>query len=39
MIMPVGARGFSQALKMGAEVYHFLRQILNEKRYEYSSRG
>ena len=30
MIMPVGARGFSQALKMGAEVYHFLRQILNE---------
>ena len=23
MIMPVGARGFSQALKMGAEVYHF----------------
>lgn len=28
--MPVGARGFSQALKMGAEVYHFLRQILNE---------
>ena len=30
MIMPVGACGFSQALKMGAEVYHFLRQILNE---------
>ena len=30
MIMPVGAKTFSQGLRMGAEVYHFLRQILNE---------
>lgn len=31
MIMPVGACCFSEALRMGAEVYHFLRQILNEE--------
>lgn len=30
MIMPVGAKTFSEALRMGAEVYHFLRQILNK---------
>lgn len=30
MIMPVGAKCYSEALRMGAEVYHFLRQILNE---------
>lgn len=30
MIMPVGAKTFSEGLRMGAEVYHFLRQILNE---------
>ena len=30
MIMPVGAKSYSDALRMGAEVYHFLRQILNE---------
>lgn len=30
MIVPVGADSFSQALRMGAEVYHFLRQILHE---------
>lgn len=30
MIMPVGAKCFKDALRMGAEVYHFLRQILNE---------
>ena len=30
MIVPVGADSFSQALRMGTEVYHFLRQILHE---------
>lgn len=30
MIMPVGARTYRDALRMGAEIYHFLRQILNE---------
>lgn len=31
MIIPAGADCFSDALRMGAEVYHFLRQILNEE--------
>ena len=31
MIMPVGAKTFHDALRMGAEVYHFLRQILNKE--------
>ncbi len=30
MIVPVGADSFPQALRMGAEVYHFLKQILHE---------
>ncbi len=30
MIMPVGGETFSDGLRMGAEVYHFLRQILHE---------
>ena len=30
MIVPVGADSFPQALRMGAEVYHFLRQVLHE---------
>ncbi len=30
MIMPVGAATYHDALRMGAEIYHFLRQILNE---------
>lgn len=30
MIVPVGADSFPQALRMGVEVYHFLRQILHE---------
>lgn len=30
MIVPVGADSFADALRMGAEVYHFLRQILFE---------
>ncbi|MBE6048888.1 MAG: phosphopyruvate hydratase [Clostridium sp.] len=33
MIMPVGAKTFSSALKMCAEVYHTLKKILNEKGY------
>lgn len=31
MILPVGAKTYRDALRMGAEVYHFLRQILNEQ--------
>ena len=31
MIMPVGAPLFRDRLRMGAEIYHFLRQILNEE--------
>lgn len=31
MIMPVGAKTYKDALRMGAEIYHFLRQILNEE--------
>ena len=30
MILPAGAGSYSEALRMGTEVYHFLRQILNE---------
>ena len=30
MIMPVGAVSFKEGLRMGAEVYHFLKQILHE---------
>ena len=31
MIMPVGAPSFSEALRMGAEVFHNLRQVLKSK--------
>lgn len=31
MIMPVGAKSFSDALEMGATVYHNLKAVLNEK--------
>ncbi|MGN0140996.1 MAG: phosphopyruvate hydratase [Roseburia sp.] len=31
MIIPSGAATYADALRMGAEVYHFLRQILNEE--------
>lgn len=31
MIMPIGAETFSDGLRMGTEVYHFLRQILDEE--------
>jgi enolase len=33
MIMPVGARYFSEALQMGAEVFHTLKKVLKEKNY------
>lgn len=33
MIVPVGAKNFSEALRMGAEVFHHLRQILKKKGY------
>ncbi len=31
MIMPVGAKSFKQALQMGAEIYHNLKKVLQEK--------
>ncbi len=31
MIMPVGAGSFSEALRMGAEIYHNLKKVLKEK--------
>jgi enolase len=33
MIMPVGASSFRQALQMGAEVFHNLKQVLKKKGY------
>lgn len=33
MIMPVGAPNFSEALRMGAEVFHNLKKLLHEKNY------
>ena len=33
MILPNSAKSYREALRMGAEVYHFLRQILNEEGY------
>ncbi|MBN2227610.1 MAG: phosphopyruvate hydratase [candidate division Zixibacteria bacterium] len=33
MIMPVGAKSFSQALQMGAEVFGHLKQVLKSKGY------
>lgn len=31
MIMPVGAKSFSEALRMGTEVFHTLRKVLKDK--------
>ncbi|MBX2961824.1 MAG: phosphopyruvate hydratase [Cyclobacteriaceae bacterium] len=31
MVMPVGASSFSQALQMGAEVFHTLKKVLHDK--------
>jgi len=33
MIMPLGAKRFSEALRMGAEVFHHLRSVLKKKGY------
>lgn len=33
MIMPVGAENFSEALKMGTEVFHHLKKVLHDKGY------
>lgn len=33
MIMPVGAKSFSQALQMGTEVFHHLKSVLKSKNY------
>lgn len=33
MIMPIGAPSFREALRMGAEVFHTLRKVLNDKGY------
>ncbi len=33
MIMPVGAPNFSEALRMGAEVFHNLKKILQDNKY------
>ncbi len=33
MIMPIGASSFSEALRIGAEIFHTLRRVLKEKGY------
>ena len=33
MIMPVGAKNFAEALRMGAEVFHSLKSVLKKKGY------
>jgi len=33
MVMPVGARTFADALRMGAEVFHTLRRVLKDRGY------
>lgn len=33
MIMPVGAASFSEALRMGTEVFHHLKKVLKDKKY------
>jgi enolase len=33
MIMPVGAPSFSEALRMGAEVFHYLKSVLKKGKY------
>jgi len=33
MVIPVGAKSFSEAVRMGAEVFHALKKILKEKDY------
>jgi enolase len=36
LIIPVGAKNFKEALRMGAEVFHHLKSILKEKGYKTS---
>ena len=36
MIVPAGAKNFAEALRMGAEIFHNLRQILKKKGYNTS---
>ncbi len=33
MIMPIGAKSFSEALRMGAEIFHSLKKVLSKKGY------
>jgi enolase len=33
MVMPVGAKNFSQALQMGAEIFHALKSVLKKRGY------
>jgi len=33
MIMPVGAKSFSEALQMGTEIFHHLKSVLKKKKY------
>ena len=33
MIMPTGASTFSEALRMGTEVFHNLKKLLSDKKY------
>ncbi len=36
MVMPVGARSFSEALRMGAEIFHNLKSVLKSRGYSTS---
>jgi enolase len=36
MIMPVGAKSFSEALRMGTEIFHHLKAVLKKKKYNTS---
>ncbi len=36
MVMPIGAKSFSEALRMGAEVFHTLKKVLKDKGYNTS---
>ena len=36
MIMPIGAKNFSQALRMGAETFHALKKVLTKRGYNTS---
>lgn len=33
MVMPVGAKSFSEALRIGTEVFHSLKKVLSKKKY------